>query len=435
MGIRNLFLVLVRSALLSSVALTPSLAQTESGAFAISTPIAATASTAVPALISYEGVIHNSDGKPLSGEISITFLLYKAEQDGEPLFTETQIVSADPTGHYRVHLGASASNGIPLDLFARGDARWLEVQAAGERPERRILLASVPYAMKSADATTLNGLPASAFVRADTLKPGLDATGAALQPLAAASVTTSGGTVGYLPLWDSGSDLTNSVIYQSTAGKVGIGTSTPSDLLVVAGKTTIAGGLDLSGPGSFIGINRNVATGAIYNPKYGAYQIGQEIQSTNGYFMIEQYQSNGIGLGVPFMISPTGQIGLNSLPSSSAAVSLGGTLKLTQTGGGIVFADGTTQTSATAVGPTGPAGPAGPRGPQGQTGATGPEGPPGPQGPAGSPGYNGCSCSVQCVYNGAGTSGHAGSMADCYNTGALFCSNNNNGGIRAMSCP
>ena len=58
---------------------------------------------------------------------------------------------------------------MPLDLFTLGKARWLgvtpQLPAVGEQP--RVLLVGVPYALKAADAETLAGLPASAFVQAE----------------------------------------------------------------------------------------------------------------------------------------------------------------------------------------------------------------------------------------------------------------------------
>jgi hypothetical protein len=58
------------------------------------------------------------------------------------------------------------------------------------------------------------------------------------------------------------------------------------------------------------------------------------------------------------------------------------------TSNGIIFGDGTVQTSKTAIntGPTGPTGPRGPTGPAGANGATGPTGATGPRGPAGAAG-------------------------------------------------
>ena len=130
------------------------------------TPMAASAATAVPPMIPYSGTALDTRGNALTGEDVVTFLIYKSEQGGEPLFAETQTVIRDRSGQYKVQLGASLSNGIPIDLFASGEARWLEVQIAGEQPQPRVLLVSVPYALKAADAATLGGLPASAFALA-----------------------------------------------------------------------------------------------------------------------------------------------------------------------------------------------------------------------------------------------------------------------------
>jgi hypothetical protein len=93
-------------------------------------------------------------------------MIFKNETGGEPLFAETQTVALDSTGHYKVQLGATLPNGLPQDLFSTGEARWLEVQVAGEAPQPRALLVSVPYALKAGDATTLGGLPASAYALA-----------------------------------------------------------------------------------------------------------------------------------------------------------------------------------------------------------------------------------------------------------------------------
>ena len=53
---------------------------------------------------------------------------------------------------------------MPLDLFTTTESRWLEVEI-DQVKQPRILLGSVPYALKSADADTLGGLPASAYLR------------------------------------------------------------------------------------------------------------------------------------------------------------------------------------------------------------------------------------------------------------------------------
>jgi trimeric autotransporter adhesin len=212
-------------------------------------PIAASASTAVPPLIPYSGVV---DGKS-AAEASVTFLIYKDEQGGEPLFTETQSVALDAAGHYRAQLGATLSNGIPLNLFATGEARWLEVQVAGEPPQPRALLVSVPYALKAADAATLGGLPPSAFALARPASETAAAFSPAITPNVASNVTTTGGTVGFVPKFSGTSSVVDSPIFVNTTGEVGIGTTTPTSTLDVNGTALLSGLLIAGGGATLIG--------------------------------------------------------------------------------------------------------------------------------------------------------------------------------------
>ncbi len=83
---------------------------------------------------------------------------------------ETQNVQLDEQGHYAVLLGATKNEGLPVELFAAAEPRWLGVQLnlPGEVEQSRVLLASVPYALKAADAESLGGIPASAYTLATT---------------------------------------------------------------------------------------------------------------------------------------------------------------------------------------------------------------------------------------------------------------------------
>jgi len=101
--------------------------------------------------------------------VAIRFVIYGDSTGGTALWQEVQNAHLDEQGHYDVMLGSTGSEGIPLDLFTSGEPRWLEVQALlpGEEAQPRVLLVSVPYALESADAQTLGGLPASAFAKAD----------------------------------------------------------------------------------------------------------------------------------------------------------------------------------------------------------------------------------------------------------------------------
>jgi hypothetical protein len=245
MQVRNALLALALTAVLSASAC-PSFAQTPASQAV--TPVAASAPTAVPALIPYSGTALSLEGKPIAPEANITFLIFKEESGGEPLFAETQSVALDPAGRYKVQLGATIPNGLPSDLFATGEARWLEVQIAGQNPQPRVLLASVPYALKAADATTLGGLPASAFALAATKSQtaaGI-ATPNGITPDGVSNVTTTGGVAGYIPEFSGASTIVDSPI-QVTATKVAVGTTTTNESLEINGAMTVNGGSTYNG--------------------------------------------------------------------------------------------------------------------------------------------------------------------------------------------
>ena len=103
-------------------------------------------SAAVPRLVNYSGRALGAEGKVISGITGITFAIYKNQYEGAPLWMETQNVTADAKGNYTVQLGASKSDGLPLDLFSTGEARWLGVRVNGREEQPRVLLLSVPYA-------------------------------------------------------------------------------------------------------------------------------------------------------------------------------------------------------------------------------------------------------------------------------------------------
>ena len=213
------------------------------------------AASQVPPLIQFSSVATDEGGSSLSGVVNITFSLYAAQRGGEPLWTETQNnVQLDSTGHYSVQLGITKANGVPTTLFTSGEARWLGVRIAEQTEQARVLLLSVPYALKAGDAATIGGLPPSAFVLAAPASVGSDAanradTGAAgASPTAATDVTTTGGTVNYLPVFTGTSTVLDSVVFQSGTGataKIGINTATPLTTLDIKGASTVRGILSL----------------------------------------------------------------------------------------------------------------------------------------------------------------------------------------------
>jgi hypothetical protein len=125
-----------------------------------------TTGAVVPTLLSFTGVLTTTNGKPPTSITGVTFALYAEQEGGAPLWLETQSVLPDAKGHYTVQLGSAAAQGLPPGLFVSGQARWLGVQPEGQVEQPRIMLLSVPYALKAGDAQTLAGFPASAFVLA-----------------------------------------------------------------------------------------------------------------------------------------------------------------------------------------------------------------------------------------------------------------------------
>jgi hypothetical protein len=227
----------------------------------------------VPNLVHYGGTLKDVTGKTLTEACGVTFLLYKEEQGGAPLWMETQNIAPDSSGHYDVQLGSTSANGIPADIFQTGQARWLAVEISSEAEQPRVMLVAVAYAMKAADAATIGGLPPSAFVMAPTANR-IGTAGAApastAQPSAATRqqlttgykpatptvhspggtipVTTAGGTLNFIPLWDATSDIANSILFQASsngASKIGINTTKPLSTLDVRGTESVRGNLSL----------------------------------------------------------------------------------------------------------------------------------------------------------------------------------------------
>lgn len=74
------------------------------------------------------------------------------QEGGTPLWTETQTLSTDATGRYNAMFGSTLPEGMSVELFTSGEARWLGVQPDGLAEQPRVLLLSVPYALKQVAA-------------------------------------------------------------------------------------------------------------------------------------------------------------------------------------------------------------------------------------------------------------------------------------------
>ncbi|WP_148210076.1 hypothetical protein [Candidatus Korobacter versatilis] len=128
--------------------------------------------------------------KDANRTVGITFTLHKSQQDNASLWTETQNVKLDESGKYSVLLGAMKQ--LPVEVFTSGEAQWLGIHVEGQA-EQRVLLVSVPYALKAAEAETLAGHAAGEFVTTEKLTQTLQQGGVVGSSVARSN---SGGAVG-----------------------------------------------------------------------------------------------------------------------------------------------------------------------------------------------------------------------------------------------
>ncbi|HEX6903322.1 MAG TPA: hypothetical protein VF789_26635 [Thermoanaerobaculia bacterium] len=130
-------------------------------------PLSLAAENQVPRTIRISGTLTELSASTVPSQETIRFTLYQDQEGTTPLWSETQTVEVAPLGRYTVLLGAETEGGIPLPLFSSMDAHWLGVQLEGQHEQLPVMLVSVPYALKAADAETLGGWPASSFLRAE----------------------------------------------------------------------------------------------------------------------------------------------------------------------------------------------------------------------------------------------------------------------------
>ncbi len=220
---------------------------------AVSSPPAVIPALPVPRLVKFSGVVKDDGGLPRSGVVGLSFSVYKSQEGGSALWMETQNVELDAQGNYTVLLGSTQSEGMPMDLFSTGEPRWLgvKVELNNEVEQARVLLVSVPYALKASDADTLGGKPASAYLLAPQQASGTGSTQATPAPASGGTAATATSTTrnakaavtpsvntNYIPMFTNGSGtLGNSAIYQSSTGNIGIGYTNPLSRLVVGAPT------------------------------------------------------------------------------------------------------------------------------------------------------------------------------------------------------
>jgi hypothetical protein len=299
----------------------------------------------VPRLIKFSGALLDEQNRPMTGPVGVTFALYAQESGGAALWMETQNVHPDSNGNYTVLLGAASKDGLPAEQFVSGEARWLGLQVENWPEHSRVLLVSVPYALKAHDAETLGGLPASAFLSAPqgvasngavSSSTTANGTHSAATPLAPACAFTGGGTTNFIPLWTGACSFGNSLFFQ-TGGNVGLSTITPKAKLDVEAPATDATGvLGVTPSTAFFAAgvwgNATGTTGVtrgVYGTSSSSSGIGVHgIAATGGQFETGSATGNivvGRGLGsTRFTISPVGNVHTTGNLRVDGSVSVGG---------------------------------------------------------------------------------------------------------------
>ncbi len=337
-----------------------------------------------PPLVRFAGAVPASAGAVPGGPATLTFAVYADQQGGTPLWTETQTVTLDAEGRYAVVLGATQPAGLPVELFTSGEARWLGVTVAQGPEAPRVLLVSVPYALKAADATTVAGKPLSAFVLAGD-KTGTGADGLTYVNTQALSIGLQGaggpvqtgnvGTPNYLGMFTDATDLGNSVLYQSpTNAYLGVNTTAPLAPFHVAAPVAPAAFFDVYSPTlTALPVVYRAARGTPTAPSavqtgdiLGGLAVrgfGASVFSAGGrgqvaFLAAENWTDSAQGTALVFKTNPTGTAGaplerLRVTPAGNVGIgtttpgqllSVAGTIESTT--GGFKFPDGTLQTTA-----------------------------------------------------------------------------------------
>ncbi len=305
---------------------------------AVATTAAAPATAQVPRLVRFSGTATVIDANAPGGVVGVTFSLYAEQNGGAPLWSEVQNVQVDKTGRYTVMLGSGQPDGLPLELFTGAQAQWLGVRVEAQPEQPRVMLLSVPYALKAADAETFGGKPPSAFVSAPT---GGSSNSAPNGTLGGSSVKnehplglTGSGTTNYIPLWTNASNLSSSVIFQGSGREIGIGTSNPVTPLEVTGNNSIAivdvtqtgsSGSAIAGDVTAAGGNGYGVTGTTGSPA-GTGVVGVNTATTGNAVGTAGSSSSSTGIGVLGVGASAAGVnyGVSGTTNSSIGVGVGG---------------------------------------------------------------------------------------------------------------
>jgi hypothetical protein len=280
-----------------------------SGSFALHPLFASQAQpSSAPTIVRLDGTLVTAEGQPRTGPVALVISIYADHTDTIPLWVEEHTVALDSAGRYAVLVGSTLPDGIPRELFlsttASATGRWLGVAPQGEAEQPRVMILSVPFAVKAGDAETLAGKPPSDFVLSQQLTE---------------TVHTQLVSHGVLP--ESGEGGPG--IQVSTTGRIAKfsdTTNTTVDSIITESGNNI--GISTSSPGSPLHVNASTAGMAGYtarivdsNATVGAsLLLGATVLGTNFKYKALFVDSGGLQFGtVPDALNaaPTTQMTLN----------------------------------------------------------------------------------------------------------------------------
>jgi len=309
----------------------------------------------VPKLIRISSAFHPANGLPASPVESITVSIYREENGGSPLWSETQNVDVSPDGKYTVLMGSTLPDGVPSELFATAEPRWLGVcfNRSREVEQPRTLLVSVPYALRAGDADTLGGRPASAFLLADAANSAARAQPAnesavehadpRISPRSPNAKPRTSGIQNCISVFTDPTNLGCSNLWQAGTN-IGMGTPTPQSGIDIAAGGVAIRGVNYTSGGPALELNM---------PLPNLAQIASVIGSTRAVNGIGIWGNpvsfyGGGGLGTPLMtLLSSGNVGVGNA-SPLYRLDVAGPIR--SSSGGFVFPDGTSQTTAATSG-------------------------------------------------------------------------------------
>ena len=213
----------------------------ESGA-----PQASAQLTSAPTIVRIDGALKTPTGEVRAGSVLMVVSLYADKEDTTALWVEQQLVTLDQAGRYTMLAGATLNDGVPKE-FLSGSApgRWLGIGVQGEAEQIRMMLVTVPYALRAREADTLAGKTATDFMLVDQLKDSVksaltaEIAGGTKVSAAATTASALSTTINQIAKFTDTSNGTGDSIISEAGVNIGIGTTGPSERLEVNGNTKI----------------------------------------------------------------------------------------------------------------------------------------------------------------------------------------------------